>query len=253
MYSVRARNTATASTNKIHDDDVAKRFGFGGGLVPGVTLFAYMSRPVLEKLGHEFLERGRMSAAFVSPVYDGEEITIEASDDLQLTLTNSSGHMCAKGSAVLGARKQIDLTEYPSTPPASPPPVASEEAFNAHPILGTIEGEFTSESAAAYQQLIGDDQDVNGGLAHPGWLLAWANLILVSNFQLGPWIHVSSDAVFLGHLSDGDKLQARGRVIQTFERKGHRFVELDVILIVNKSRPAMQVKHVAIYEPRTRG
>ena len=50
-YEVRAHNAATASENKIHDDDVARRYGFSGGLVPGVTLYAYMTRPVVDALG----------------------------------------------------------------------------------------------------------------------------------------------------------------------------------------------------------
>ena len=47
-YRVEAFNTAKASENKIHDDDVARRFGFGGGLVPGVdhkTALATDRRP----------------------------------------------------------------------------------------------------------------------------------------------------------------------------------------------------------------
>jgi hypothetical protein len=35
-HSVRAFNLAAASENKIHDDTVARRFGFRGALVPGV-------------------------------------------------------------------------------------------------------------------------------------------------------------------------------------------------------------------------
>jgi hypothetical protein len=41
-YSVVAFNTATASTNKIHDDQVAQQLGFRGGLVPGVDVYAYL-------------------------------------------------------------------------------------------------------------------------------------------------------------------------------------------------------------------
>jgi len=37
-YRVKARNTSTSSENKIHDDAVARAYGFRGGLVPGVTL-----------------------------------------------------------------------------------------------------------------------------------------------------------------------------------------------------------------------
>ena len=41
-YRVSAYNTAQQSENKIHDDAVARRFGFSGGLVPGVDVMAYM-------------------------------------------------------------------------------------------------------------------------------------------------------------------------------------------------------------------
>ena len=42
-YTVEAFNTATDSTNKIHDDDVARTYGFRGGLVPGVDVYAYLT------------------------------------------------------------------------------------------------------------------------------------------------------------------------------------------------------------------
>src|SRR6266478_2886357 len=41
-YRVSAYNTSKQSENKIHDDAVARRFGFSGGLVPGVDVMAYM-------------------------------------------------------------------------------------------------------------------------------------------------------------------------------------------------------------------
>src|SRR5580700_9954072 len=40
-YRVAAYNTAKQSENKMHDDTVARRFGFSGGLVPGVDVMAY--------------------------------------------------------------------------------------------------------------------------------------------------------------------------------------------------------------------
>ena len=41
-YRVSAYNTSKHSENKMHDDTVAKRYGFVGGLVPGVDVMAYM-------------------------------------------------------------------------------------------------------------------------------------------------------------------------------------------------------------------
>ena len=71
-YRVSAYNTSKQSENKIHDDTVARRFGFSGGLVPGVDVMAYMMHLPVEKWGRAFLERGLIDARFVKPVYDGE-------------------------------------------------------------------------------------------------------------------------------------------------------------------------------------
>ena len=38
-YTITAHNPATGSENRIHADDVARRYGFRGGLVPGVTVY----------------------------------------------------------------------------------------------------------------------------------------------------------------------------------------------------------------------
>ena len=38
-YRVRAHNIAADSENKIHDDSVARQYGFAGGLVPGVVVY----------------------------------------------------------------------------------------------------------------------------------------------------------------------------------------------------------------------
>src|SRR5215212_7877734 len=53
-----AFNTATASTNKIHDDDVAREYGFRGGLVPGVDVYAYLTHLPVREWGRAWLEDG---------------------------------------------------------------------------------------------------------------------------------------------------------------------------------------------------
>ena len=70
-YEVEAHNTATQSDNKIHDYEVASRFGFTGGLVPGVDVYAYLTHPPAEAWGRDWLERGTMRGRFHTPVYDG--------------------------------------------------------------------------------------------------------------------------------------------------------------------------------------
>jgi len=79
-YRVQAYNTAKLSENKMHDDTVAKRFGFSGGLVPGVDVMAYMMHLPVAKWGRAFLERGLIEARFVKPVYDGESAEVRGNE-----------------------------------------------------------------------------------------------------------------------------------------------------------------------------
>src|SRR3978361_406049 len=104
-YRVTAHNTSKLSENKIHDDTVARRFGFSGGLVPGVDVFAYMIHLPVAKWGRAFLERGLIEARFVKPVYDGEiaEVSCEESDGVVSIEVRSRGQLCATGSASLPA------------------------------------------------------------------------------------------------------------------------------------------------------
>jgi hypothetical protein len=87
IHHVRAHNAATQSENEIHHDDVARTYGFQGGLVPGVTVYAYMTHPVVETFGRPWLEHGRWLPGSCG-CYDGDEVTVDAvleDDALELT------------------------------------------------------------------------------------------------------------------------------------------------------------------------
>ena len=75
-----ALNTAPDSENQIHSDDLAKEYGFKGGLVPGVTVSAYLLHPVIESLGKSWLERGYANCKITSPLYDGETFEVLSED-----------------------------------------------------------------------------------------------------------------------------------------------------------------------------
>jgi acyl dehydratase len=261
-YRVVARNTATDSDNKIHDDTVARSFGFAGGLVPGVVVHAYLTHPPVERWGLDWLETGRIASRFVHPVYDGEPLVIEPVD-------GGSG----PDQAVLGARSVTGViaataTIWPPRSPAIHPPdidlwphvalpdpderlPASEEAFRERPMLGALDAHFHSELASQYLDAIGETLPVyRDGVAHPGWLIAQANFVLSANVRLGPWIHVSSDVTHFAMVRDGDLVSTRARIASTSERKGHRFVELDVVMVNGAERAVLRARHTAIYQPR---
>src|SRR3982750_527620 len=104
-WSVKAFNTAKQSENKMHDDAVARRFGFSGGLVPGVDVMAYMMHVPVARWGRDFLARGLIEARFIKPVYDGETADVDATEHNGLLTIEvfSRTELCATGTASLPA------------------------------------------------------------------------------------------------------------------------------------------------------
>ena len=88
------------------------------------------------------------------------------------------------------------------------------------------------------------------GLIHPAMILRACNFVINRNVALGPWIHVSSRIQHLAVGRIGDTLSARGRVTANYEHKGHRFVEVDVLVLGNETAPLAHVSYLAIYRPR---
>lgn len=249
-YRTTARNWATESENKIHDDAVARRYGFAGGLVPGVTLFAYLVQPVAAKWGVDWLGGGRMDVRFLAPVYAGDDIACELASDGDLALRNPAGRTCAAGCARLGATgsspADIPYADLPAQRPRATP-----RSLATGTVLGTVERRYDAETAATYLDQIGAGLALfrDDGYAHPGWLLQGANEALRANVVLNPWLHVESRTAMLRPVRLGQVVQTRARVAGLAERKGHRFVDLDVVMLAD-GEPAMAARHTAIYEPR---
>jgi acyl dehydratase len=259
-YRVRARNTSASSENKIHDDTVARRYGFGGGLVPGITVYAYLTRPLVEAFGRDWLDRGTAAVKFVKPIFEGDDVLVTArvtgkdSDGVALALTAStpSGGECAVGTATLPDRAlaAIDPARYPQAALPDDRPDASREHLASVGVLGSPVVRYDAEAAAEYIDKVSDDLPVYRGasaLAHPGFLLQQCNRALSGNVRLGPWIHTGSRVRHLGGARVGETLSTRGRVHGLSEKKGRESVELDLLIMANGSRPVAQVFHSAIY------
>jgi len=263
-YRVRAKNTSTNSENKIHDDATAARYGFRGGLVPGITVYAYMTVPIVERFGLAWLERGSMQVKFHQPFYDEEQVIVRAeseeSDDpikVAITASREDGTACATALATVNDDSQwlgeANLERYPESPlPDSDGcPNASPESLVANRILGSLNETFDLPNITLLADLEEKLPIYSGAdpIAHPFALLRLSNQILMSNFKLGPWIHTSSDLINRSVVRHGERISVRGRVRECFERKGHEFVVLDVLLACG-DRIVQQVRHTAIYRPR---
>ena len=254
-YRVSAHNTSKLSENKIHDDTVARRFGFSGGLVPGVDVMAYMMHLPVAKWGRAFLERGLIEARFVKPVYDGETADVTAVEDngvLTLEVV-SRGMLCATGSASLPASApSFILSDFAEVAPVVERRPVSAASYQVDKWLGTIARRWAGHEATDYLADIRETDPLyeRENLGHPGLLQRVMNKVLVDNAILGPWIHVGSRMQLLAAAKMGDELTARAKVIGNYEKKGHRFVELDALVIANGNRALAHCWHIAIYQPR---
>src|SRR5207253_10295995 len=123
----------------------------------GVTVYAYMTHPVVARFGRAWLERGTMTARFHQPFYDGDTVTVDAAavaaTELELTATNDAGTVCATGRASLrpdegagpggrpderAAARRPDPADYPETPLPDEPAPATPEALAALDVLGSL-------------------------------------------------------------------------------------------------------------------
>jgi acyl dehydratase len=254
-YRVSAYNTSKQSENKIHDDAVARKYGFSGGLVPGVDVIAYMLHQPVAKWGRAFLERGLIDARFLKPVYDGEIAEVRASEqDGVLTLeVESRGELCATGSASLPASvPTFTLSDFANVAPVAERRPVSASSYEVGKWLGTVPREWAGNAAKEYLADIRETDPIfaRDGLGHPGLLQRMMNKVLVDNAILGPWIHVGSKMQLLSAAKAGDELTARARVMGNYDKKGHRFVELDALVLANGKTPLAHCWHIAIYQPR---
>ena len=254
-HRVSAYNTSKHSENKMHDDTVAKRYGFIGGLVPGVDVMAYMMHLPVAKWGRAFLERGLIEARFVKPVYDGEiaETTADESDGMLTIRVHSRGQLCATGTASLpAAAPSFSLSDFADVAAVAERKPVDATSYAPDKWLGAIPRSWPADSAKEYLAHIRETETIYGreGLGHPGLLPRVMNKVLVDNAIMGPWIHVGTKMQLLSAGRIGDELTARAKVIGNYDKKGHRFVELDALVVANGQTPLAHCQHTAIYQPR---
>jgi acyl dehydratase len=254
-YRVKAFNTAKASENKIHDDAVARRFGFGGGLVPGVDVYGYMAHMPVARWGREWVEHGAAECRFQKPVYDGDIATVtatETAEGLDLRV-ESRGELRATGRASIstGDRSPPEASAEPPLPPGERP-AASETTLSVGTLLGIHPLPVTRDLV---EQCVTDLREtetlyLKEGLVHPVLIARTGNWALNHNVVLGPWIHVGSKIRHFAAAHIGDELWVRARVTANYEHKGHRFVDADVVVLANRRVPVARVAHTAIWLPR---
>lgn len=264
-HRIRVRNLFRDAANRIHDDAVARQHGYAGALVAGVTIYGYLTRVAVQAWGAEWIRRGTASVRFLRPLYDGDTLVIggravgrSATDAagegvIEVEGGTAPGEIAVAMTAGLAWGGDV-IAPDPRRYPAGPPPAALAPATGASlAALGVLASPALALDEATLARAADDLDDpaplYRGaeGVAHPGLLLRQANRALAENVALGPWIHVASDVAHSGLARAGDRLETRGRVVRTYERKGRGWVDLDVLIVAGNVRPIARIRHTAIY------
>lgn len=257
-YRVKALNNEPDSANLLHNEEYARRYGFGGCVVPGVSVYAYMSRSLVDFFGEEWLARGIVDMRMVHPVYDGEDVRVggsvsEVGEDGSVTVScsamNPQGIDCGVAVAQLpcapfGPGPGID--DYPAGARAMRRAIALDSLEPGQPLVPIV-SEFDRATHWEYcQKQIRDHHPVYLHAIHPGWLVARADRILQANYDLPPWMHMSSSVRKYHAQREECVVETRGRVHDRFESEGHHCVVLDVALFTG-GRCIETILHTVIF------
>lgn len=252
--TVDARNTVPNSPNPIHTED-ARAHGFRGGIVPGLTLYSYAARPLVELWGTTWLTQGGLDLRFSKAVYDGERLAIVVEDDpsgardVNVRVVGPDGTVRASGAADQhGTRPKPDPQNYPAGPT---PDVQIEMTAEALRSLGPIpEVVVPTDEGFVDEYLAKHDEQ------HPAFreILPPAAIARVSAYVLadvftlsGPRIHRGLVTTFYGTRAIGTRLAARGFVDRVWDHGGHGYLSTDLIVVDASDDVVMHIVSESIY------
>lgn len=249
-YHVTAKNYSEASENRIHSDDVARRYGFRGALVPGVAVYGYLTHPLVERFGERWLSDAASEVRFLKPAYDGERLEISLDDethDLTARCVNPAGELLAVLSTRLSDLPPVaDQAIFDGpTKPSERVPMDWDSVVPGQ-VFATWHWQVTEDANDAFRHQVADDLEIYRFAAHPHGLLQVANRALVREYVMPAWIHVGSEIHARAMPRVGDTLAVRAAVADKWERKGHQFVKL-YLAYLRDSEITTEVVHTAIF------
>ena len=210
--STRRRRRPTRSTRTT----VARRFGFRGGLVPGVDVYAYLCHPPVGGVGAGLARAGTMRARFRQPVYDGDTVDDHAGDgDGALELRDRGGRVCATAT-----RRRCPTTRRrcptPPTgrtsrrPPTRRPP--RPRCSCRAPRSGSRRTASTPTGPASTSPTSARPHRSTRPSASPipAGSCATRTTCCPPTSALGPWIHVESVVQHHGVVEDGEEVVGPG-------------------------------------------
>ena len=250
-FQVVARNYSEASENRIHSDEIARRYGFRAALVPGVAVYGHLTRPLVERYGERWLRHSMSRVRFHQPAYDGDTLQIEHAEDESgehVQCINTEGTLLATLDSTLPDHlPELEDQRCFETAAKSPERVDMiwENVVVGQPFRAW-HWQITEDGNQTYARQVGDDLAIYRFAAHPHWILSTANTALIREFVMPAWIHVESEIRFRELLKAGDTVKISAIPLDKWERKGHQFVKL-YLAYSRDATVTTEIFHTAIF------
>ena len=248
--------------NPIHSTEYARRYGFRGPLVGGVTVWGWATPAILEAVGDEWLDRGWSEFSFRQPTYPGDTLRIRvqpAADRshgaCSVIMTNQDGVDCVIATVGLGTATWLGELAMPSRlrgePSPDPKPPLLLESAPLGQDLAPMAIAFSAEDARAYIRLSQRTSDPlfvgDRPRLHPGWLAGRVEELLRHHFALPSSMHTTSKVQHLARAEAGQTITTAARMIEVYERKGHHIGVFDCAVLGEGGAILAQIRHTTIF------
>ena len=261
-----ALNTADDSQNEIHGDRIAREYGFEGGLVPGVTISAYLIHSAIVTWGIKWLHRGHAHVRVASPLYDGEQFKVviraQSESQYQAELLRPDHTVSATAEVTLPERAP-EAPQRRGDPIAEPHFIGPESSPDVWAALRengcyAFRYHWGGKDDAELHSYLRDQRQLpdllqprSDGYANMSFLLGCSNWILASNAHMNPWVHLETRSQNFRDVPPNTSVVTEMRVLDFYNRKGHEFVDVDVALFDEDSDNCLMTTTLrAIYRLR---
>jgi len=205
-WTINAVNLPEHGDNPVHTVEGGLAAGFDGAVVAGTTIAAYMTRPVAEAWGRDWLSRGGYEVAFRGPVLADEPVTVGPDDGPDDRIV-----------ATVGERECAWLA-----PTMDPAPFETPEGRRLEPAVFELIDRWTGYAARA-----GEDLGIyrTENIVHPVVWITLANRMFVQQMIDGAWVHTRSRVAHRGTATPGEIVVIEACEIDRFEtRSGERAI-----------------------------
>lgn len=255
-YRLVARNDLPNSPNPIHRDDYARSLGYPGGLVAGVTLYAYACDAAVRLMGGGWLEHGYGEIRFRVPVFDSEELTVVAEpvDNGDWRVSLLSGGLRAE--AVVGPYRESISDDGLECGGGGESQVLTKDVSLKGELLRTPDER--SLDREGLDRFIADSgledtplaQELRSrGLIPPNVIAGAPFHLLWRNHPYAVVIHTSSATEWASPARLGETLYTWGVVEDAFEKRGRFFITQRVVTVDSAGNRVARMLHTGTYEP----